>query len=122
MRSVAQTSDQPVTDSDVSAQCKSTVLAVAASPAADCLNPNGLLQVFLDGASSSVVTPVDTWLKGLCARGPCSNDNLAAIVTNITTGCATDLQPLLGDAQPSSVVSIVQTAYPTVRKAFCLAE
>lgn len=108
--------------SGVSSQCQSTIIAVAASPQSECLNPNGLLQVFLQGTSSSIVTPVDTWLKGLCARGPCSNDDIAAIVTNVTSGCATDLESILGNAQPGAITPIVQEIYPTVRKAVCLAD
>lgn len=114
--------NHPSARSGVSTQCQSTLLAVAASPQSDCLNPSGLLQVFLQGTSGSVVTPVDTWLKGLCSRGPCSNDDIAAIVTNVTSGCATDLQPILGNAQPGSLTPLVQEIYPTVRKAVCLAE
>jgi len=106
--------------SGVSTQCENTLIAVLASPQAECLNPNGLVQIFVQGNSSSVVTPVDTWLKGLCARGPCSNDDIAAIVTNITTGCAADLQ--LGNTQPGSLTPLVQKIYPTVRKAVCLAD
>jgi len=108
--------------SNISSQCQSTILAVAANPRAECLNPTGLLQVFLQGTSSSIVSPVDTWLKGLCSRGPCSNDDIDFIVTNITTGCASDLQPLLGDAQPGALTPLVQQIYPTVRKAVCLAD
>jgi hypothetical protein len=112
--------NHPFTHSGVSTQCQNTLIAVAASPQSECLNPSGLLQIFVQ--SGSVVTPVDTWLKGLCSRGPCSNDDLAAIVTNVTSGCATDLQPILGNAQPGSLTPIVQEIYPTVRKAVCLAE
>lgn len=108
--------------SNVSPQCQNTIIAVAASPQAECLNPNGLLQVFLQGTSNSVVTPIDNWLKGLCAEGPCSNDDIAAIVTNITTGCATDLQSVLGNATPGSLTPLVQQIYPTVRKVVCLAD
>jgi hypothetical protein len=108
--------------SGVSTQCQSTIIAVAASPSAACLNPSGLLQVFLQGTSNSAVSPIDTWLKGLCALGPCSNDNLSAIVTNVTTGCATDLQSVIGNTQPSAITALVQRAYPTVRKGFCLAD
>ena len=115
-------SDRPAIYSGVSTQCQNTLIAVAASSSAECLNPSGLLQVFLQGTSSSAVTPVDNWLKGLCKLGSCSNDNLSAIATNITTGCATDLESILGDAQPSAIAAIVQKAYPTVRKGVCLAE
>jgi len=108
--------------SGISTQCQSTILAVAANPQSDCLNPSGLIQVFLQGDSGSIVTPVDTWLKGLCARGPCSNDDIAVIVTNITSGCATDLEPILGNAQPGSLTPVIQEIYPTVRKAVCLAD
>jgi len=108
--------------SNISTQCQNTVLAVAANPKAECLNPGGLLQVFLQGTSKSIVTSVDTWLKGLCALGPCSNDEIAFIVTNVTTGCASDLQPVLGDAQPGAITPLVQQIYPTVRKGACLAD
>ena len=108
--------------SNVSTQCQNTLIAVAANPNAACLNPSGLLQVFLQGSSGSVVTPVDTWLKGLCALGACSNDDIASIVTNVTTGCASDLQPILGDAQPGSLTPVIQEIYPTVRKGVCLSE
>jgi len=108
--------------SGVSTQCQNTLLAVAASPQSNCLNPSGLLQVFLQGTTGSVVTPVDTWLKGLCALAPCSNDDIASIVTNVTTGCATDLQPVLGNASPGSLTPLVQQIYPTVRKGVCLAD
>jgi len=108
--------------SNVSTQCQSTIITVAANPKASCLNPSALLQVFLQGGSNSVVTPVDTWLKGLCALGPCSNDDIASIVTNVTTGCASDLQPILGDAQPGSLTPLVQEIYPTVRKGVCLVD
>jgi len=108
--------------SGVSTQCQTTILAVAASSSSKCLNPSGLLQVFLQGTTSSVVTPVDTWLTGLCALGPCSNDDLSAIVTNLTTGCPTELQSAFGNAQPAALTSMVQLAYPTVRKGVCLAD
>jgi hypothetical protein len=108
--------------SGVSTQCQNTIIAVAASSQSECLNPGGLLQIFVQGTTNSVVTPVDNWLKGLCARGPCSNDDIAAIVTNITSGCATDLQPTLGNASPGSLTPLVQQLYPTVRKGICLAD
>ena len=108
--------------SNISSQCQSTLLAVAANSQSECLNPSGLLQVFLQGTSNSIVTPVDTWLKGLCAQGSCSNDDIAFVVTNVTTGCASDLQPILGDTQPGSLTPLVQQIYPTVRKGACLAE
>lgn len=72
----------------------------------------------MQGVNGSIVTPVDTWLKGLCSRGPCSNDDLAFVVTGILTGCAAEF----GNIEPSAVIPIVQQAYPTVRKAVCLAE
>jgi len=65
---------------------------------------------------------VDTWLKGLCAHSACSNDDLESIVTNVTSGCATELQPVLGSTQPGSITPLVQQIYPTIRKAVCLAD
>lgn len=106
----------------VSPECQSTVIAVAATPQAACLNPSDLLDVFVEGATSSIIPPTDTWLTGLCARGPCSNDDLAFVFTNITTGCATDLAPYLNGTTPEDVVAFVQKVYPTWRRAVCLAE
>jgi len=108
--------------SGVSSQCQNTIIAVAANPKTECLNPSGLLQIFLQGTSGSIVSPVDTWLKGLCALAPCSNDDIASIVTNVTTGCATDLQSFTGGAEPGALTPLVQQIYPTVRKAVCLAD
>jgi len=117
-RSFQQRSDHSVTYSGVSTQCQNTVVAVAADPRSQCLNPGDLLKVFVTGSDGSIVAPVDTWLKGLCSRGPCSNDDLAFIATNVTTGCAQDF----GNISPDTVVPIVQKIYPTARKAACLAE
>ena len=115
-----QRSDHSVTFSGVSTQCQNTIVAVAASSQAECLNPTALLQVFLQGTSGSIVSPLDDWLKGLCALAPCSNDDLASIVTNVTTGCATEFQSITED--PVALTPLVQQIYPTLRKGVCLAE
>jgi hypothetical protein len=94
------------------------MIAVIGNPKAACLNPSDLPQVFIQGSVGSAVAPVDTWLKGLCALGPCSNDDIGSIAADILTGCASDLQPFFGNKQPS----FVQQIYPAVRMGACLAE
>jgi hypothetical protein len=107
---------------DVSPECQNAVVTVAGSPQAACLNPTDLIQVFIQGSTNSVIPSMDTWLRGLCSRGPCSNDDIAFVVTSITTGCASDLQPYLGTTPPETIVPLVQQIYPTFRKAACLAD
>jgi len=89
--------------------------AILTSPEAACLNPSSLLSFFV-GTDQSVPDTVNNWLTGLCSTGFCSNDTLAAVVTNVTTGCASDL----GGGIPATITQIVQEVYPTVRSIVCL--
>jgi hypothetical protein len=41
-------------------------------------------------------------------------------VTNVTSGCGTELASLIGTSTTSQLISIVQEAYPTVRQIACL--
>ncbi|KAJ7703073.1 hypothetical protein B0H17DRAFT_1041504 [Mycena rosella] len=99
--------------------CTNSLKAVLNDPAAECLNTASLLSFFV-GNAQSVPTTIDNWLTGLCSSGFCSNATLAAVVTNITTGCATDLSSVGVSGVPETVTQIVQEVYPTVRNVMCL--
>lgn len=106
---------------NISNECQSTLTTLATSSDGACLNLAGLLPLALAGSNTSLVDPINTWLGGLCSVDACNNDTLSTIVTNITQGCATDLQPLGFDPSAGpSVVSDVQQWYPTVRQVACL--
>lgn len=105
----------------ISSGCEKSVSDVIASPDAACLNPSGLLPIFLGGANTSLVAPINNWLTGFCSAAPCSNQTLAAIVTNVTTGCSNELKALgLGSGTAAEITTTVQQFYPTVRKVLCL--
>jgi len=99
----------------LSTGCTNSLKAILTSPEAACLNPSSLLSFFV-GTDQSVPDTVNNWLTGLCSTGFCSNDTLAAVVTNVTTGCASDL----GGGIPATITQIVQEVYPTVRSIVCL--
>jgi len=105
----------------ISSGCRQTLLNMLGSPDAQCLNPSALLSLATNSGSSSIISPIDNWLTGLCAQAPCTNSSLSAVVTNVTSGCSTDLSSLgLSMGNPSQIITIVQEAYPTVRQAACL--
>ena len=110
----------------LSSGCQSTLTSLATSSDASCLNVGGLLSLVSAASSStnaSVVSSVDSWAKGMCSRAACSNDTLANLVSNVTSGCSSDLSSLgLGSVDASELTSIVQMVYPTVRDVLCLAE
>ncbi|TFK92064.1 hypothetical protein K466DRAFT_582280 [Polyporus arcularius HHB13444] len=110
----------------ISSQCQSTLAALVTSSDASCLNAQALVGLVASSSSSSntsIVSSVNTWATGLCSKPACSNDTLAAVVSNITSGCSADLQSLgLSNIDAGELTSIVQTAYPTVRQVLCLAD
>ena len=107
----------------ISAQCQSRLADIVASPDAQCINAAGLAPIFVGSSNTSVIGPIDTWLNGMCPKDACSNQTLAAFVTNITQGCSSDFSSLgLNNDSIPSVTSTVQTYYPTVRQILCLKE
>ncbi|KAF8967879.1 hypothetical protein BDZ97DRAFT_475549 [Flammula alnicola] len=106
----------------LSTACTNTLAGVATNPdAATCLSAGSLISLVGGGSSSSIITPINTWLTSLCGAPACSNATLAAVVQNVTTGCSTELSGLgFTSDLTSSVTAIVQQYYPTVRKVVCL--
>lgn len=105
----------------LSSQCSSALLAVAGSPDATCLDLTLLAPLALSNSTTSIIPTIDSWLTGMCSQGACSNATLEAVVTNITTGCSTDLASIgLNTTDPTAVVTAVETYYPTTREVLCL--
>lgn len=91
------------------------------SPDAQCLNPSALLSLVTGSSNSSIISPINNWLQGLCPQAPCSNGSLAQVVTNLTSGCSAELSNSgIATTSSSQLTTIVQQAYPAVRQVICL--
>jgi len=105
----------------LSSQCTSALAQIATNPSSACLSPSSLLPLITSAGNSSLVSGVDSWLTNVCGVAPCSNDTLAAIVTNVTAGCSSDLSAFgFTSGNSATLVSTVQQFYPTVRNVACL--
>ncbi|KAM5531863.1 hypothetical protein V8D89_014493 [Ganoderma adspersum] len=108
---------------NISSQCQSTLASIITSSDASCLNAQSLLGLVATTNNASVVPTINTWLTGLCAKPACTNQTISNVVQNITSGCSSDLSALgLGSIDANELTALVETAYPTVRKVFCLAD
>ncbi|TFY58106.1 hypothetical protein EVJ58_g6621 [Rhodofomes roseus] len=107
----------------ISSSCSSTLAQLVTSTETTCLNAQSLVGLIVSTQNASVVTTVNNWLTGMCSQSLCSNQTLSDVVTNVTSGCASDLQSAgISTSDPSSLVSMVQQYYPTARQAACLAD
>ncbi|KAJ4001528.1 hypothetical protein F5050DRAFT_1874471 [Lentinula boryana] len=91
-------------------------------PDAACLNPSALLSFVVGSNSGSIPSTVNTWLTGICSSGSCTNQSISNVVTNLTSGCSSELSSLgiSTSSIQSQVISIAQEVYPTVRQVACL--
>lgn len=108
--------------SGLSSQCQTALLNTAASSSAACLNPSGLVSlVVTNSATSSIIPGVTTWISGLCSQAACSNSTLQTVVTDIISGCSTDLSSLgVATTNSTAIVASIQAIYPTARQLVCL--
>ncbi|KAF7983310.1 hypothetical protein HWV62_22990 [Athelia sp. TMB] len=106
----------------LSSNCTTTLENILASPDAACLNPSGLVAAVAGAnANTSVITPLNSWLTGLCAQPACSNSTLSAVVANVTSGCSAELATAgLNNIDAGTLTTYVQEFYPAVRQAVCL--
>jgi len=107
----------------ISTKCQSTLASIVLSPAGQCLNAQALVALVMADKSSSLIGPVNNWFTGLCQEPLCTNDTLATLVSNVTSGCSTELQALgAGNLNNQEITAAVQQAYPTVRQLVCLSD
>ncbi|KAJ7783305.1 hypothetical protein B0H16DRAFT_488914 [Mycena metata] len=107
----------------ISSACQKSLEGLAAdSDANACLSVSTLLTIAIQ-PNSSIITPVDNWLKALCSAAPCSNATLSAIVSNITTGCSTELASAnSSETSAATITPIVQQYYAVARQMVCLTD
>jgi len=114
---------QSVSALSLSSQCQATLASVVTSADAKCLNAQSLVGLVVASENSSVVSPINNWLTGMCSQGSCTNETLAAVVGNLTSGCSSELSSLgFSSSDSGELTSIVQMVYPTARKVACLAD
>ncbi|TRM70004.1 hypothetical protein BD626DRAFT_625268 [Schizophyllum amplum] len=104
----------------LSSECTQALTDIGSnSDASACLSPNSLTPLF--SGNGSVVDPITEWLGNICPSAACSNDTISAIVTNVTTGCGTELTTLgMSASDVTDAIPVIQQMYPTVREALCL--
>ncbi|KZT67171.1 hypothetical protein DAEQUDRAFT_406105 [Daedalea quercina L-15889] len=107
----------------LSSTCQSTLAQLVTSTETTCLNAQSLVGLVVSTSDASVISTINSWLTGMCSQTACSNQTLSDVVSNVTSGCSSDLQSAgISTSDPSELVSIVQQYYPTVREAACLAD
>ncbi|CCM06262.1 uncharacterized protein FIBRA_08512 [Fibroporia radiculosa] len=113
---------QTVSAISISSQCQSALVSVVTSSESSCLNAEALAGLVVAGSNSSLISPLNSWLTGLCSQPECTNSTLASLVNSVSSGCSSDLQSLGITANASRLTQLVQEAYPTVRQVVCLAD
>ncbi len=104
-------------------KCETTLANVVLSSDSQCLNAQALVGVLTTASDASLVSPINSWLTGMCSQPACTNDTLASVVSTIMSGCQSDVSSLgLGNITASQLTSIVQSVYPTARQVMCLKE
>ncbi|KAJ7045642.1 hypothetical protein C8F04DRAFT_1206487 [Mycena alexandri] len=107
----------------ISSACQTSLEGVAANSDANaCLSVSSLLTIAIQ-PNSSIITPVDNWLKALCSAAPCSNATLSAIVSNITTGCSAELASAdSSETSAANLTPMVEQYYAVARQMVCLTD
>ena len=103
--------------------CENAVAGIVGNlDAAKCVGAASFVGVAAaaSSSSSSLVPSLSSWFTNICNSPKCSNDTIAAVVKNITTGCASELN--LTNSSISTLVSTVEQLYPAVRQIICLME
>ncbi|KZT27957.1 hypothetical protein NEOLEDRAFT_1239736 [Neolentinus lepideus HHB14362 ss-1] len=111
-----------VSAQSLSSGCISTLTSLVANPEFACLNAQALIPLATN-PTQSVITPVNQWLQGMCSQPACTNDVISAAVSNVTTGCQSDLEAhglQTSSSALSLVTPVIQLAYPSVRQIACL--
>ncbi|KAF7315552.1 hypothetical protein MIND_00070500 [Mycena indigotica] len=110
-----------VSAQSLSTTCQNALTSVASnSDANSCLGIGALVTSFLQ-PNASLVPQVQNMVNTLCSAQPCSNNTLAGIVANITTGCSAELSATGStDSTSATITNLVQQYYPTVRDIICL--
>ncbi|KAG8689447.1 hypothetical protein FRC11_002532 [Ceratobasidium sp. 423] len=116
---IAGTSAQSL--SSLSASCQAAGAAVLTGPAAECLGVAGLVNVAMTSSNQSLVTPINSWLTTTCAQPACTNATIDTAISNITTGCQSDLNSAgLTSGTLQDITDYIKEWYPVGRQVACL--
>jgi hypothetical protein len=106
----------------LSNDCTAALRELAASSAGQCLNVNALVPLVTLSDSASIVPPINTWLQGLCYKGPsCNNDTLTNLGNTVQSECGQDLKDAgLPETIIGRLPELVVQYYAPVVDALCV--
>jgi hypothetical protein len=97
------------------------IAAVNNAQLSPCLNILGAIAVATTATNTSLITPLNNWVTGFCAANPCDPVLLNQASSNITTGCAPDIQSVgVNAAGVATLLKTIVGQYDTVRSVACL--
>ncbi|KAF8595313.1 hypothetical protein BDV93DRAFT_528783 [Ceratobasidium sp. AG-I] len=107
--------------SSLSPSCQAAATGVLTGPAGTCLGVGGLLNIAMTPANESIVAPIDNWLTTTCAQPACTNATIDALISNVTTGCASDLSTAgVTNDSIAETKKYIENWYPVAREVVCL--
>ncbi|KAG8723653.1 hypothetical protein FRC09_002315 [Ceratobasidium sp. 395] len=107
--------------SSLSSSCQNALAGVVTGPAGTCLNVSGLMGIAATGANDSLIPPIDSYLSTTCSQPACTNTTIDAVISNVTSGCRTDMaQRDVTDDQVETVRRYIEEFYPVAREVVCL--
>lgn len=107
--------------SSLSSSCQTVATNILTGPASTCLGINSLISVALTPKNQSIISPIDNWLKSTCPQPACTNATIDSVISNITTGCATDLTQIgVTSDDIQSMKPQIEGFYHIGREIFCL--
>lgn len=107
--------------SSLSSSCQTAVTGILTGPASTCLGVGGLMSVAMTPANESFVAPINNWLTSTCSQPACTNATIDSLITNVTTGCSTDLSTAgVTSSDIESVKTQLENLYPIGREIACL--
>ncbi|KAL0068867.1 hypothetical protein AAF712_004198 [Marasmius tenuissimus] len=115
----------PVYSFTLSTSCSTSLQGLLRDESAACFNGAALFTAIIGSQGNNTISVpniVDAWLSSLCTTGSCTDENIAKVATNLTSGCSEDLNALginVLSAQ-DKIVDIAQQVYPPVRQIACL--
>ncbi|CCO35072.1 hypothetical protein BN14_09186 [Rhizoctonia solani AG-1 IB] len=105
----------------LSATCQAAGATVLTGPAAECLGVAGLVNVAMTNSNESLIAPINNWLTSTCAQPACTNATIETAISNITTGCSSDLNSAgITTGTWQDVTDYVKEWYPVGRQVACL--
>jgi hypothetical protein len=106
----------------ISADCMTALSKVGTDPGAvQCLALGAFVPVLTAaGSGTSLVPSLNDWFNSMCGSPSCNDGTLAAIATDITSGCSAELTSLGLPTDAATLTKGIEAVYPTFRNIACL--